>query len=254
MCDKKESVLDRLRKLIDDSGKTRPQIARDLKCDASTITKHYNGDRGITCDFIIKYANYFHVSADYLLGLPKETDEKYIVAEYTGLDPIAIADIRRLKINNQEKEIDLLNELIKSYCIFDIANYDNKISKGIAEQIALNKKMIDCFYSAKNFELSDIEMVSYINKDKLHDIDYYKFKIQKSLDEVLSSMHRNEESSLKTHIQAANYIAARYSFYKHSTEQTVEALESFKIEIKKHLSLLGIEFPKDEEYGNDSET
>lgn len=61
----------RLRDLIDNSGKLRQQIAKDLKCDASTITKHYNGDRGINADFIVKYAKYFNVSADYLLGLSK---------------------------------------------------------------------------------------------------------------------------------------------------------------------------------------
>ena len=250
MCDKKVNVLDRLRKLIDDSGKTRPQIARDLKCDASTITKHYNGDRGITCEFIIKYAKYFHVSADYLLGLPNE-DEKYIVAEYTGLDPTAIADMRRLNTNSQDKEIDLLNKLIKSYCIFDIANYSNEISKSIEEQITLNRKIIECFYNTKNFELSDIDIIASImesiNKDKLNDIDYYKFKIQKSLNEVLSSMQISEEKTLNNYLQATHYIATQYNNYRQFTEQTTEAIESFKKDIKKYLSVLNIEIPKDEE-------
>ena len=246
MCDKNQSILERLRKLIDDSGKTRPQIARDLKCDASTITKHYNGDRGITCEFLIKYAKYFHVSADYLLGIPKQ-DEKYVVAEYLGLDPIAIADIRRLKCNRQEKEIDLLNRIIKSNCIIDIANFDNEIADSIQEQILLNKEIIEVLYSAKSFELSDTEMIASINKEKLHDIDYCIFKIQKSLYEVFSDMHINEESTLRNYVQAANYIAIRYNNYKFFTEHTAEALESFKNEIKKYLSLLKIAITKDVE-------
>lgn len=59
--------LDRLKSLID--TKTRKQIAEALKCNTSTVTKHYNGDRRITIDYLIKYAQYFNVSADYLLGL-----------------------------------------------------------------------------------------------------------------------------------------------------------------------------------------
>ena len=50
MCDKNITTV-RLRQLIENSGKTRKEIAEQLKCDTSTITKHYNGDRDITTDF-----------------------------------------------------------------------------------------------------------------------------------------------------------------------------------------------------------
>ena len=69
MCDKNSIDIKRFQELMDNSGKTRPTIAKDLGCDTSTITKHYNGDRGVTTDYLIKYAKYFNVSADYLLGL-----------------------------------------------------------------------------------------------------------------------------------------------------------------------------------------
>lgn len=92
MCDKNITAA-RLKKLIDRSGKTRKEIAEQLKCDTSTITKHYNGDRDITTDFLIKYANLFEVSSDYLLGLSDvattDTNIKAI-CEYTGLSENAI--------------------------------------------------------------------------------------------------------------------------------------------------------------------
>ena len=50
MCDKNITTV-RLRQLIENSGKTRKESAEQLKCDTSTITKHYNGDRDITTDF-----------------------------------------------------------------------------------------------------------------------------------------------------------------------------------------------------------
>lgn len=122
MCDKKENILDRLRKLIildrlrkliDDSGKSRPQIAKDLKCDASTITKHYNGDRGITSDFVVKYAKYFNVSTDYLLGLtdtPTIDKDLRFVSDYTQLDYSVITAIHELKGDG----IKLINNIIKT--------------------------------------------------------------------------------------------------------------------------------------------
>lgn len=92
MCDKNITTV-RLRQLIENSGKTRKEIAEQLKCDTSTITKHYNGDRDITTDFLIKYANLFDVSADYLLGLSDTaTTDKDIqfICKYTGLSEKAI--------------------------------------------------------------------------------------------------------------------------------------------------------------------
>ena len=92
MCDKNITTV-RLKRLIENSGKTRKEIAEQLKCDTSTITKHYNGDRDITTIFLIKYANLFDVSADYLLGLSDTaTTDKDIqfICKYTGLSEKAI--------------------------------------------------------------------------------------------------------------------------------------------------------------------
>ena len=89
MCDKMGANIKRFQKLIDNSGKTRPTIAKELGCDTSTITKHYNGDRGITTDYLIKYAKYFNVSADYLLGLSNAKSinpEMQAASKYTGLN------------------------------------------------------------------------------------------------------------------------------------------------------------------------
>lgn len=106
MKDKINITNQRIKELIEKSGKTRQEIAKDLKCDTSTITKHYNGDRDITTDFVIKYSKYFNVSADYLLGLPtmKLTDERafHFVCDYTGLSQDNITHLSELK-NNYDK-------------------------------------------------------------------------------------------------------------------------------------------------------
>ena len=75
--------LARFRALVD-REKTRNGIAKKmteqgLDCKISTINKHYNGDRKISTEYVIKYAKYFGVSTDYLLGLsnvPVIADDK----------------------------------------------------------------------------------------------------------------------------------------------------------------------------------
>lgn len=75
--------LARFRKLVD-KEKSRDSIAKKmteqgLDCKISTINKHYNGDRKISTEYVIKYAKYFGVSTDYLLGLsnvPVIADDK----------------------------------------------------------------------------------------------------------------------------------------------------------------------------------
>ena len=88
MSDKNSVILKRLVELIDNAGVPRQTIADEIGCDVSTVTKHYNGDRNITIDYVVKYAKYFNVSADYLLGLSgAKTSDKDIqfICDYTGL-------------------------------------------------------------------------------------------------------------------------------------------------------------------------
>lgn len=97
MCNKK-MILSRLNLLIKVNNKTKKEIATDFHCDTTTITKHFNGSRNITTDYLIKYAKYFNVSADYLLGLSDVpantnlTDEnvRLIIKNYTGLSDDSI--------------------------------------------------------------------------------------------------------------------------------------------------------------------
>lgn len=50
---------------------TREAIAQGIGCDTSLVTKHYNGDRNITLVYAIKYARFFGVSLDCLVGIKK---------------------------------------------------------------------------------------------------------------------------------------------------------------------------------------
>lgn len=217
MCDQNITVK-RIRKLIDDSKKTREEIAKskEFQCDTSTITKHYNGDRNINSEYIIKYAKYFNVSADYLLGISdvasNDRDLQFI-CDYMGLEE---QTIEHLSFINKDKIMlptrgplpklplftsyfhdkycgfyrDIVNEFLQSDFLLDI------ITNCCAEKIL--EYSLKELISFKNSEKS-IEKISKYEKEKLsvyHTFiyDYFRqhdlniFNTQKSVVNFLNSI------------------------------------------------------------------
>ncbi len=114
MCDKKDITVERLRRLIDETGLARQAIADEMGCDVSTVTKHYNGTRNLTIDFIAMYARYFNVSSDYLLGLSEVrtvSPDTAMICRVTGLDDKAV---RTLSEINEPTNFESRKEIIKT--------------------------------------------------------------------------------------------------------------------------------------------
>ncbi len=63
----------RIRDLREDNDKTQKEICEYLYCDQSLYSKYERGQRNVPVEIIIKLAQYYGTSADYILGL---TDEK----------------------------------------------------------------------------------------------------------------------------------------------------------------------------------
>ncbi len=95
MSDKNTFNIQNLKSLIDKH--TREEIAKGIGCDTSLVTKHYNGDRNITLDYAIKYADFFGVSIDYICGRTENfttDDELRFVCDYTGLNEKIITTLK----------------------------------------------------------------------------------------------------------------------------------------------------------------
>ena len=91
-----------LKNAIDKSGMTREQIAENVGCDTSSITKYYNGDRYPKTDIIIKLSKLFNCSTDYLLGVSdvatSDKDLQYI-CDYVGLSEEVVNKLHSLSIS-----------------------------------------------------------------------------------------------------------------------------------------------------------
>lgn len=62
----------RIRDLREDKDLTQKQISEYLMCDQSLYSKYERGEREIPLGLIIKLADYYDVSIDYLVGRRSE--------------------------------------------------------------------------------------------------------------------------------------------------------------------------------------
>ncbi|MHB1316191.1 MAG: helix-turn-helix domain-containing protein [Christensenellales bacterium] len=59
----------RIRDIREDKDLTQKHIAQYLQCDQSLYSKYERGEREIPLHLIVKLAQYYRVSVDYLAGL-----------------------------------------------------------------------------------------------------------------------------------------------------------------------------------------
>lgn len=119
------------RNLSDLIGKDVSKMAEYLNCSPQAINQYKQGTAVPQVEKLIKIAEYFNVSTDYLLGLSnvKSTDtELKGVCEYTGLSEKAVNVLKRFK--NEEQVIALWDYVISERRIFtDLALWFDKYIK-----------------------------------------------------------------------------------------------------------------------------
>lgn len=59
----------RLKELREESNKTQKEVAEFLNIQQNTYSQYENGQRQISIDFLIKLANFYQVSVDYILNI-----------------------------------------------------------------------------------------------------------------------------------------------------------------------------------------
>ena len=61
----------KIKELREEKDLTQQQIADILNCKQNTYQQYESGKRQLPIQALIKLCNYYGVSADYILGLPK---------------------------------------------------------------------------------------------------------------------------------------------------------------------------------------
>lgn len=265
--------LERLRKLID--TKTREEIARRLECDTSLVTKHYNGKREVTAEYVVKYAKYFGVSADYLLGIaehktPMDTVEGEsirAIEDYTGLSEDSIEKLHKLVEFRDQKQnaFPWLEDFfwdnkrwagetlqIISYIICDdafeesvgnIVGYKDDLEKRIDSIYNLikkieKKKKLDSALISEIYNLSDISHNRNIRLNYYEMIESFKLAIEGYF-ENLTQKHNNVENTLDKYQAEARICKHIENISDNQAEQIrkeIMAASSVTIEMMNELS------------------
>ena len=103
----------RIKGLRDDISINQEKLAKDLNISREALAKWETGDRDIKNEFMIKLADYFNVTCDYILrGIRADSVE---VSQKTGLTQIAIDQlegINNIKSNKRDQKLRIINGIL----------------------------------------------------------------------------------------------------------------------------------------------
>lgn len=175
----------RFRQLVDiylnkNRDKSKQSIAQFVGCSASQFSKHYNGQREISLEDLVKYAELFGVTTDYMLCITdaRSSDlDKRAICDYTGLSEDVIdglhsnkfrpsyimtstKEMRDLVVKTTLERIDLFNlifnELLYNGYV-DLIRDLNKMNNWNFSEMEVKflnplDIMIDCLERSNTFE------------------------------------------------------------------------------------------------------
>lgn len=200
--------------LRNEKGLSQTELANKLSCNKQLISKLESGERALSMAMLKKYAIFFNVSTDYLLGLTdnKTTDkELQEVCNYTGLNEKAITRISVMKnycmdYNGTQVSgtdaFEALNEYLISFASENASVYVAKM-KEINEDYLLHC-LIQCIYkddrnkcneSGKlptNMACFDHKKLSDDIKKKSEKCDMSYFRASKAYESFLKQYHCND--------------------------------------------------------------
>lgn len=110
----------RLRELINERKVTQQEISENITASRQALNKWVNGETVPDILAAAELADYFGVSADYLLGMtdsPTIEPQQISAEKYIGLSPEAtehLADMQYCDFNTPYKRTDILNMIILS--------------------------------------------------------------------------------------------------------------------------------------------
>ena len=205
--DKYNEILpSRIRALIADSGATQNQIAKEIGVTRQSISQYCDGSTVPNADKLLKLAQYFNVSADYLLGITNaKTIDKDVqfICEYTGLNESVIASLADRELPNYIAK--LLNLFSKSYqteyLCKSIINYINTENLEIMGTDYFDFGNMDCILNAPKlnwlfYKSVDTNGDTTISQEKIDNSfweNYFLLEVQKTLIKAKSEINKSTD-------------------------------------------------------------
>lgn len=174
------------------------QLAQEIGCNEKTISFYENGSREMPRNVIMKYAEYFNVSADYLLGLsdvPSFDMDIKTICQKTGLSQSSAILLQNLTTNKDtryyKKVIDAVNEILS----------DDKLLTFLP--VYFYYEMLPSDKENNDVEIrsvaNDIHVIRYEGMDQKGFESWYLTRIQERLMAIKNALSDSEMKKHKLH-------------------------------------------------------
>ena len=201
----------RLRSLIEEKNISKQKLADEIGVSRQAISQYCDGSTVPNADKLLKIAEYFNVSLDYLVGKTEaKTDNKDVkfICDYTGLNEKAIEILNKIHVIYK---LDFLSFLIiNSDIVFDVEDYKTSLDS--------NEK-----YLTINIEKLTSNIKNFIDSNKTKPID------EESVND-LTEMIENNYYKLIAGIDATN------SSYYRIMEDFAECVEKYTLDKRRLLN------------------
>lgn len=156
-----------IRNLMQQRNTTQNELANYLKKTRQAVSYYCDGSSSPDWETIVKIANFFDVSTDYLLGRTEDPNRVPCAADELGLRPSVIKRLRECVTDGSAEVLEGMNMFldvaIKNPSIFLMIHY-------LAEEILVESKVkIDRSYLASILTPTDSEIVDALPDSALAD-------------------------------------------------------------------------------------
>lgn len=151
-----------LRQLIEERNVTQGDIAAVTGVTRQTVSQYCNGISEPGYDTLIKIANYFDVSIDYLLRLSDDPARRPSAVDDLHLSPDAVSNL--IAFSRDEDMYNALNLILESPSLHKILNKLKAIPKSISAEIEYVKRLESAYIEnndepEKKIYISDLGML-----------------------------------------------------------------------------------------------
>lgn len=127
-----------LRALMEERGETQENIAKAAEKTRQTVSQYVNGISEPSYETLVKIADYFNVSADYLLGRTEDPNRKPCAADELGLSSQSITTIKNFAcVNVFNDAMEGMDLLITRGGFLPFASRINNFCKAVSKNIDL---------------------------------------------------------------------------------------------------------------------
>ena len=184
--DTKEIFAERILGLRENKGLARPKVADALGCTAAAIGNYENGKRSPDFDTLIKIADYFGASTDYLLGRDNNMELQYSGGD-NALDCKIKAEAIRVRLSLEDQLLQLAEECgeLSAAVLKLVRIRRDKSPTPMTETEALGRI---------EEELTDVRVCLDVIGDQLWRSDLYAYKMSRWHDRLKKRRCRKNES------------------------------------------------------------